>query len=165
MASVYERNFARLVKLLGQPAELDFERSYRLTAPGFMNLFVERLPDEEGPEAVVLSLAHYFEQSGDLCQDPEMTVRIGPQMGGRSYAEALTFQQSIPPIYREVYPEPGKFYPKVKRQLNAFLELWLKDLGQQGHRLLRPEVYAPAPGTGIDPHYPFSAAEARRGRP
>ncbi len=34
MATVYERNFARLVKLLGQPSDLDFGRSYRLTAQG-----------------------------------------------------------------------------------------------------------------------------------
>ena len=25
---------------------------------------------------MVLSLAHYFEQNGDLCQDPEMEVRV-----------------------------------------------------------------------------------------
>ncbi len=42
---------------------------------------------------MVLSMAHYFEQNGDLCQDPEMTVRVF----AHGMVEALTFQQAIPP--------------------------------------------------------------------
>ena len=54
---------------------------------------------------MVLSLCHYFEMNGDLCQDPEMTVRVFSSAG---MIEALSFQQSLPPIYSVVYPEPGK---------------------------------------------------------
>ena len=79
---------------------------------------------------MVLSLAHYFEQNGDLCQDPEMTVRV-TQPG---MVEALTFQQAIPPIYSVVYPEPGKVAPAIKRDLNSFLSMWLWNLTAQGHR-------------------------------
>ena len=49
--------------------------------------------------------------------------------------EALTFQQAIPPIYQEVYPEPGMVAPRLKRDLNAFLSLWLRNLKAQGHSL------------------------------
>jgi hypothetical protein len=31
-------------------------------------------------------------------------------------------------IYQEVYPEPGKYYPKLKKELNAFLNDWLKNM-------------------------------------
>ncbi len=36
----------------------------------------DQLFPTRGAGAIVLSLAHYFEQNGDLCQDPEMTVRV-----------------------------------------------------------------------------------------
>ena len=52
--------------------------------------------------------------------------------------EALTFQQAIPPIYQEVYPEPGKLIPQLKRELNDFLKTWLINLLSQGHRLVEP---------------------------
>ena len=100
-----------------------------------MDLVVEVLPQCPQTGAMVLSMAHYFEQEGDLCQDPEMTVRLFlPRQGRHGMAEALTFQQTVSPMYQEVYPEPGKVYPHLKRELNSFLSLWLRNLKSQGHR-------------------------------
>ena len=134
--NVYEMNYARLEKLLGQPpGKLEADRVHRFRAPGFMDLLVERLPCWQETGKPVLSLAHYFEQNGDLCQDPEMTVRIFPPQGGRhGRVEALSFSQAIPPVYEVVYPEPGKVHPRVKQELNAFLATWLRNLEQQGHQ-------------------------------
>ncbi len=104
-ASQYERNYARLEALMVQPlGDLRGGRSYRLRAPGFMDLVVEVLPQDPETGAMVLSLAHYYEQNGDLCQDPEMTVRVF----SHGMVEALTFQQAIPPIYRVVYRRRGR---------------------------------------------------------
>ena len=133
----YELNYARLEALMGRPlADLQGERSYRLRSDqGFMDLVVERLPPCPDSGAVVLSLAHYFVQQGDLCQDPEMTVRVFPPAAGHEgRVEALTFQQAVPPVYQVVYPEPGKVDPRLKRELNDFLSLWLRNLKAQGHR-------------------------------
>jgi uncharacterized protein YqiB (DUF1249 family) len=86
---------------------------------------------------MVLSLCHYFVQNGDLCQDPEMEVRVFPPRGGHpGRVEALTFQQAIPPVYSRVYPEPGMVSPRFHRELNAFLGVWLRNLKAQGHRLV-----------------------------
>ena len=132
-ATMYELNYTRLKTLIGQPfSDLRSGRSYRLRAPGFMDLVIEVLPPDPETGSVVLSLAHYFEQNGDLCQDPEMTVRVF----SHGMVEALTFQQAIPPVYSEVYPEPGKVATRVKRQLNTFLNQWLRNLLAQGHRLV-----------------------------
>ena len=129
----YEVNYARLQALIGRPfGDLRSGRSYRLLAPGFMDLVVEVLPQCPETGAMVLSLAHYFEQNGDLCQDPEMTVRVFPH----GMVEALTFQQAIPPIYSVVYPKPGMVAMRVKQDLNAFLSLWLRNLTAQGHGLV-----------------------------
>ena len=151
--NIYEMAYGRILALLGcRPAELDHERSYRLTASGFMDLVVERLPDCEETGGVVLSLCHYVEVSGDLCQDPEMVVRVveHPEM---LTVEALTFQQFNPPVFERVYPEPGKVAPRLKNALNGFLRTWLRNLNDQGHTMAvasgkdtRSVGYAATPG-------------------
>ncbi len=145
--NLYELNYSRLVAVLGcLPGEILSDRVYRYRSDHFMDLVVERLPQCPRTGAVVLSLAHYFKQHGDLCQDPEMTVRIFPPGCERFYelvpstdprlgrVEALTFQQAIPPLYHEVYPAPDRFRPRLKRGLNSFLATWLRNLRDQGHR-------------------------------
>lgn len=149
--NLYERHYARLEALLGQPpTELDAGRVHRLRAAGFMDLAIEVLPPCHETSGTVLSLAHYFTHLGDLCQDPEMTVRLFAPGStaflsmvpstdpGRGRAEALTFQQAIPTVYREIYPEPGAYRPRLRRELNAFLGQWLRNLDAQGHRLVDP---------------------------
>jgi len=130
--TILETNYDRLVKLDivtdGQP------RGYsKSKAGGYMDLVVERvemLDDFNGQSCKAISIAHYFKQNGDLCQDPEMVVLVYPAL---KMAEAFSFQQAIPPVYQEVYPEPGKFYPRLKKDLNSFLRQWLNNLINQGH--------------------------------
>ncbi|MCP4548375.1 MAG: DUF1249 domain-containing protein, partial [bacterium] len=77
--NIYEMNYARLEKLLRcPPGEMLSDRCYRFRTRAFMDLVVEVLPRCLHTGATVLSLAHYFEQHGDLCQDPEMTMRVFP---------------------------------------------------------------------------------------
>jgi uncharacterized protein YqiB (DUF1249 family) len=137
--SLYERNYRRLEEILDQPLpDLRSGVVYRLQAEGFMDLVAEVLSQDRATGTMVLSLAHYFEQAGDLCQDPEMELRVYPPRDGQpGLVEALSFQQSIPPIYQRVYPEPGKVVPRLKRELNSFLGTWLRNLKAQGHRRVR----------------------------
>jgi uncharacterized protein YqiB (DUF1249 family) len=144
-------NHARIEALLRTPLRnLQPGDVHRLRAGGFMDLVVEVLPPCRETGATVLSLCHYFEQNGDLCQDPEMVVRLFPP-GSTAFrvlvpstdprhgrAEALIFQQAIPPVYREVYPELGIYRPHLSRELNAFLAQWLRNLKAQGHRPVDP---------------------------
>lgn len=145
----YELHYARIEELLGQPlADLQVENVYRLRASGFMTLVVEVLPPCEETGGLIVSLCHYYLLNGDLCQDPEMTVRLFPpgSMAFRGMipstslrqgrAEALTYQTAIPPVYQEVYPEPGVYRPRLRSELNSFLGLWLRNLRAQGHRLV-----------------------------
>jgi uncharacterized protein YqiB (DUF1249 family) len=136
--SLFERNYRRLEDIIGRPlTDLQSGIVYRLRAENFMDLVVEVLPQDRDTGAMVVSLAHYFTQHGDLCQDPEMVVRaFPPREGHPGLLEALTFTQAIPPIYSRVYPEPGKVVPRLKRELNSFLGVWLRNLKAQGHRLV-----------------------------
>ena len=148
----YELHYAKIEALLQQPlAKLEPEAVIRLQAPGFMDLMVEVLLPCQATGATILSLCHYFETNGDLCKDPEMTIRLFPP-GSTAYltltpsttadlgrAEALTFEQSIPPVFREVYPQPGRFHPKLRSQLKSFLGQWLSNLEAQGHQPIPSE--------------------------
>ena len=66
-----------------------------------------------------------------------MEVRVFPPGEGHlGRLEALTFLKAIPPGYSRVYPEPGMVSPRLHRELNAFLGVWLRNLKAQGHRLV-----------------------------
>jgi len=130
--SIYEINYQRLQKLgiVGTDIELEHRIS---KSEGYMDLVVERIGHKDnatGNKGVAISLAHYFKQNGDLCADPDMEIVVYHNIQA---VEALTFSQSIPPIYQEVYPEAGKFYPRLKKQHNSFLRTWLNNLIDQGH--------------------------------
>ncbi|HSL84023.1 MAG TPA: DUF1249 domain-containing protein [Thermoanaerobaculia bacterium] len=136
--SLFEQNYRRLEDIIGRPLpDLQSDIAYRLRAENYMDLVVEVVPQDRHTGALVLSLCHYYEQRGDLCQDPEMEVRVFPPRDGHpGRLEALTFMQANPPIYSRVYPEPGMMVPRLKRELNSFLGVWLRNLKAQGHRLV-----------------------------
>ena len=86
-----------------------------------MDLIIERLGHD------TVSIAHYYEQNGDLVADPEITARINFD---NSTAEALTFQNFMG--FRAVYPEGKNINLKLKKTLNSFLNYWLTNLKEQG---------------------------------
>ena len=86
-----------------------------------------------------MALAHNYIQNGDVMADPDMEIRIYPEI---KYAEALTYQLDGLGIFQRVYPEPGKVYPKLKRELNKFLNQWLKNCIDQGHTFNKQKVAA-----------------------
>ena len=79
----------------------------------------------------VFSVRHTYVLNGDLMYDPEMTFRVDRDKGT---LEPLTFRQdgSIQ-IYQEVYPEPGKWVPRLRSDLNTFAQGWFKNISEQGY--------------------------------
>lgn len=121
-------SIARIINLLGGPAFTHVT----LEKKPYMRLSVERIGT--GPRGFpAVSVAHYFEQNGDLCQDPEMCFEIVPQVDDRIVLEPYSFQQAIPPVYQEVFSADGKrFRPRLKRELRSFASTWNKNIRQQG---------------------------------
>jgi len=95
----------------------------------FMDLSFDCLSLNES--VAQIALAHNYIQNGDVCADPDMEIRLNLKTGE---AEALSFQQAMPPIYDVVYPEPGMVNPKLKKSLNSFLSSWLGNCIEQGHK-------------------------------
>jgi len=129
----YERIYQRLEKLIPDLRDLKCGDYRESEAPGFMNLHMDVLSKTK--DELMIALSHTFTQNGDAIPDPDMEIRVYLLDDWRK-AEALTYQDQFG--YRRVYhQEDGRTLvnPNAKRDLNAFLIQWLKNLEVQGHRL------------------------------
>jgi len=131
--SVYERTFDNLVKLgiIDKYGSLRFKEFVKLKSSGYMDLNIDHLSNQDDVDSIVISLAHNYNQGGDVLADPDMEIRILRDM---KMVEALTYQQDSMGIYQQIYHEDGKYYPHLEHELNKFLDYWLKNLIEQGFR-------------------------------
>ena len=102
---------------------------------GFMAAVVERI----GPHRY--SVAHYFEQNGDLVADPDLEL---VHYEGAWYASGITH---APPFgYTRALTcddagKPDRWYPRAYRELRSFATTLLRNVReQQGLKLLRAEA-------------------------
>ena len=123
--------FDKLVKLgiINQDGSLKFDEYLKLKSGAFMDLNIDHLSHKDNENSIVISMAHNYIQEGDVMADPDMEIRIIPDM---KMLEALTYQLDSMGIYQEVYLEDGRFNPRLKAELNDFLNIWLKNLIDQG---------------------------------
>jgi hypothetical protein len=128
MTTIYARIYEKLERLVGDLAAVPEVRKSRVS--GFMDLNLDRLSSDGG--ATVIALSHYYKHpSGDMIPDPDMQIRVMPN---EKMAEALSYQDSY--MYRTVYGDDGRVVSSaIKQELNDFLEQWLSNCLQQGHRL------------------------------
>ncbi len=103
----------------GTSKRIDNSKSY-------MYLSAERLADN------LYSMAHYFEQNGDLVADPD--IELLRTKDGKWYPVAL--QQSMGNYTRAIESydsegNPTRGYPMRYSELRSFLSMWLKNLKSQ----------------------------------
>ena len=136
MATIYERNFLRLERIFGcELSEIKGKNYLKLEAKPFMDLHIDILSRREN--SFIISMAHNYEQNGDLVPDPDMEIEINLV---NKTAEALTFQNAL--ISSEVYQYNDKgektgVRTRLKADLNSFLELWTKNIIEQGHKITK----------------------------
>lgn len=139
---IYQTMFEKLVKIgiLNPNGALTFKEHIKIENKPYMDLSVDHLTSEY-PGALRISIAHNFIQNGDIMADPDMEILIHTEM---KMVEALTYQLDSLGIYQVVYPEPGKVYPKRKKELNKFLNSWLSNLIAQGFKVPRglPQIFS-----------------------
>jgi len=132
---VYETIFKRLVAIgiIDSEGKPQFNEYLKLKSGGFMDLSLDMLYQEDGK--YIIAMAHNHVQNGDVMADPDMEIRIIPDM---KMAEALSFRQDGGiPINQQVYTEiDGKtmVYPRIKKELNTFLSGWLLNIKKQGFK-------------------------------
>lgn len=100
--------------------------SRKIDASGgsYMPVHVECLTDGH------YSVAHYFEQNGDLVPDPDMEfyraetgawLPVNCTMATGYYTQAISFEGS----------KPKGFYPHVLRELCSFASMWMRNIKDQ----------------------------------
>jgi uncharacterized protein YqiB (DUF1249 family) len=129
--TVYESIYSRLqqIGIIDESGKMQADY-LKFKSDGLMDLNVDKLASDR------IALAHNGIQNGDVMSDPDVEVRIYPD---QKAAEALTFQNDYLGIYQEVYPEAGKYYPKLKRELNDFLNDWLQNIIDAQYQLAEKE--------------------------
>ena len=120
-----ELNYRKFVKLFPEIANGEYRYLCMESGPGMMPLHLQWIDTD------VIAVSHTFQQNGVTMYDPKMTFRVDREKGT---LEALTFQQDgFPRRYDEVYPEPGKWRPKLRNSLNSFAQQWMKNISQQNY--------------------------------
>lgn len=131
MDTVYHKMYRKLYRVI--PTLDEIEEAAKLKAKGFMDLNVDILwkGEYEGRIYALIVLSHYWKhESGDMIPDPDMEVHVYPESKA---VEAISFQDTSG--YRVVYPRGGSVDVKAKRELNEFLNYWLTNLIEQGHKI------------------------------
>lgn len=129
---IYARIFQKLLKVV--PELMTIEESGKSIVPNFMDLNLDVL--HKRSNRILIALSHYYKQNGDMIPDPDMELAVYPTL---EIAEALSYQDSF--CYRTIYSDDkGTEDIKVKKELNAFLDQWLSNLIEQGHRIKADEV-------------------------
>ena len=94
----------------------------------FMRLVIEHIG--EGPHGLpAISVAHYYEMNGDLCQDPEMCFEIESTQQG-FVMHPYMFQMANPPLYQEVSNDAQGV--ALREELLRFAATWDSNLRDQG---------------------------------
>lgn len=135
MSTKYAKtNFKRVYPFIQGMGESD---NYRRFEAGecYDPFVVEYTYQEDRHGNPIFSLAHYYEQNGDLMQDPEMEIAVDFQ---NEEVEPLTYQLDALGVYQTVYKTiNGKLYisERLRRELDDFLRQWLKNVLNQQYKL------------------------------
>lgn len=129
--TIYETNFDMMVKLgIITPEGIPTFKEYKKMKSGaFMDLNLDFLISTD--KGIVINMAHNFVQNGDVMADPDMEIRI---VRGAQMVEALSYRQDAMGINDHIYTDETEtqFSPRLKKELNSFLNTWLKNLISQG---------------------------------
>ena len=127
-----EPNYDRLSPFIAAVDALE-DRCFIFHAQGFEPLSLEYL-HYSWQNLPVYGMMHYYTQNGDVMRDPDMSFAV--DHAARKIIP-LTFQQDGVPseygtIYQRVFPEPGKYCPKLLKDLDYFLAQWTCNIIDQG---------------------------------
>lgn len=117
-----ELNYRAFMRLFPDFTSQNYTAMQLRAGEAMMPLHIEAVGSNE------ISIAHYYQQNGDSMADPEMTFRIDHEKGT---LEPITYQQDSMGMYQQVYPEPGRWIPKLRKDLNRFANQWFHNIEEQ----------------------------------
>jgi len=128
--TIYETNFGLMVKLgiITPDGVPTFKEAKKMKSGAFMDLNIDFLISTD--KGIIISMAHNFVQNGDVMADPDMEIRI---VKNAHMVEALSYRQDAMGINNHVYTDEAEthFDVLLKKELNSFLNTWLRNLIDQ----------------------------------
>jgi uncharacterized protein YqiB (DUF1249 family) len=77
-----------------------------------------------------IALSHYYKQGGDMIADPDMEIILNTE---QQTANAMTYQDTY--TYQSAEGDNG-IDQKLVEQLNEFLDMWMQNCIDQGHKIV-----------------------------
>ena len=96
----------------------------KLTADGYMDLHLDIL--SRANDTARIAIAHNHIHNGDVIPDPDMELIVDFR---EQTVNAKSYQNLY--VYSVVEEEDD---PKLQQELNEFLDMWLDNLIEQGHK-------------------------------
>lgn len=124
-----------VIEMIGMFGGIDKFSNAKVENSGYMPLCIERIG--VGPNGhPLVSVAHYYEQNGDLVADPEMTFEYVKHELLGDFMQPVSFAMPGMGIYRESQfrGEDGKVYvrPRELAEERSFARKWSGNLRHQG---------------------------------
>jgi len=135
-----ERIYKRLLKVFPDLESLEIGGYRKIENDSYMPLSMDILDDNQYGR--IISIAHNFIQNGDLMADPDMQILVSFK---KQTVQAMTFQNDGVGAYQEcLFFDDGKLLVRMNllKDLNRFLDVWTKNLIDQGfvQAALEPEA-------------------------
>jgi len=123
-----QANYKRLLTLLPDVQTMQPGTAVKMKADQFMDLCIDVI--QQQGTVTQISMAHYYEQNGDLVPDPDMEVML---MHATQMALPVHFQNAF--AYRVCIEGTKVINGKELADQSAFLSMWLRNIKAQGHKL------------------------------
>jgi uncharacterized protein YqiB (DUF1249 family) len=119
--------YKKLIQIIPDIATREEAGKSKLSSDALMDLNLDVLSKQEN--IVRIALSHYYKQNGDMIADPDMEIIINTQL---MTANAMTYQDSM--IFQSS-EQDGGINQKLVISLNEFLDQWLQNCIDQGHKI------------------------------
>lgn len=130
------KNVWKIVNMFGGLQKFKHVRIL-LPSRAMMPLVIERCGD--GPtDNPLFSVAHYYEQNGDLMRDPEVELEMFLGDDGESQFNPISYLQDKLGIYHRCFwkdYDSGKLYrhPSLQREIRSFMNQWDREIQRHGY--------------------------------
>ncbi len=131
----HTKSMRKEIERLAKKHNFDMSVSYggfKISNPPYMDLVIEKVGDN------LISVCHYREVNGDLCQDPEIVFLIPPaelkdacgwfpiEITGNTYMG----YQRVATLDKD--GQMKNIYPQAQAQVTTFANTWAKNIKHQG---------------------------------
>lgn len=119
--------YKKLIKIIPDIATRRSAGKSELSSDALMDLNLDVLSKQKN--ILCIALSHYYKQNGDIIADPDMENVINTEL---MTANAMTYQDSM--IFQSA-EQDGGINQKLVNSLNEFLDQWLQNCIDQGHKI------------------------------